>query len=50
MEWLPAMMASDTIAECSVEVQSKSGGRLRVEMRNLAPSGLATIIRDFAAS
>jgi hypothetical protein len=39
---------SGTIAECTVEVESTRGAKMRVEMRNVAPLGLAAIIRDFA--
>lgn len=39
---------SGQIAECSLEVESTRGSRLRVEMKNVAASGLASIIREFA--
>jgi hypothetical protein len=35
------------IAECALEIESSRGGRMRVVMKNLAPGGLASIIRDF---
>ncbi len=36
------------IAECALEVLSTQGARLRVEMKNVAPLGLASILRGFA--
>jgi hypothetical protein len=36
-----------TIAECAVEVESSRGARMRIAMKNIAPQGLASIIRDF---
>jgi hypothetical protein len=36
------------IAECCLEVESPRGARLRIEMRNVAASGLVPIIREFA--
>ena len=47
VEWFSPMAGS--IAECSLEVETAAGNRLRVEMKNVAPSGLSTIIRDFVA-
>lgn len=38
---------SGQIAECSLEVESAQGARLRIEMKNIAASGLASIIREF---
>jgi hypothetical protein len=37
-----------TIAECALEVLSTQGARLRVEMKNVPPLGLASILRGFA--
>lgn len=39
---------SGQIAECILDVESSRGARLRVEMKNVAASGLASIIREFA--
>jgi hypothetical protein len=39
---------SSNIAECSLEVESARGSRLRIDMKNVAPLGLATIISQFA--
>ncbi len=36
------------IAECILDVESARGARLRIEMKNMALSGLASIIREFA--
>ena len=38
---------TNNIGECALEVESARGARLRVLMKNVAPTGLATIIRDF---
>jgi hypothetical protein len=46
MEFLAPM--SGNIAECALEVESNRGARLRVELKNLPPAGLASILRDFA--
>jgi hypothetical protein len=35
---------------CLVEVESRQGGKLRLELRDIAPSQLAELIRTFAAS
>jgi hypothetical protein len=35
---------------CLVEVESRQGGKLRLELRDMAPSQLAELIRAFAAS
>ena len=39
---------SGSIAECELEVESPRGARMRVVLKNVAPLGLASIIRDFA--
>jgi hypothetical protein len=39
---------SGSIAECALEVESPRGARMRVVLKNVAPLGLASIIRDFA--
>ena len=36
------------IAECTLKVESPRGARLRIEMKNVAASGLVPIIREFA--
>lgn len=38
---------SGSIGECALEVDAPEGGRMRVVMKNVPASGLATIIRDF---
>lgn len=45
---LLAPVASGYIAECALEVESNRGVRLRVVMKNVAPLGLASIIRELA--
>jgi hypothetical protein len=35
------------IGECALEVESSRGARMRVVMKNVQPSGLASIIREF---
>lgn len=44
---LLAPMAA-VVGECALEVASRQGARMRVEMRNVPVSGLATILREFA--
>jgi hypothetical protein len=46
VELLPDLAGS--VIECAMEVESALGARLRVELKNLAPSGLASILREFA--
>ncbi len=49
MEWLvPSVTANGSISECALEVESAHGGRLRIHLKNLAPAGLATILKEFA--
>lgn len=36
------------ISECSLEVESPTGARLKVLVKNLAAAGLAAILREFA--
>jgi hypothetical protein len=38
---------SGSIGECELEVDAPGGGRMRVVLKNVPASGLATIIRDF---
>lgn len=38
----------EQIAECILEVESTRGSRLRIEMKNMAASGLVPIVREFA--
>lgn len=45
MEWF-APETSGCIAECCLEVEA-AHGRLRIEMKQVAPAGLSSIIRDF---
>ena len=44
VEWLPAM---SSVGECTLEVESGKGARLRVEVKSMTPTGLATILREF---
>lgn len=46
VEWIAPL--PNHVAECALEVVSARGARLRVELRNVAASGLASIIREFA--
>ena len=46
VEWLSPLSA--TISECSMQVESVRGARMRLELKNIAPQGLASIIREFA--
>lgn len=36
------------VGECALEVATRQGARMRVEMRNVPVSGLASILREFA--
>src|SRR6516225_5640715 len=42
--------STGTRNSCLVEVESRQGGKLRLELRDMAPSQLAELIRAFAAS
>ena len=42
--------ATGASPKCLVEVESRQGGKLRLELRDMAPSQLAELIRAFAAS
>ncbi len=42
--------STGTRNSCLVEVESRQGGKLRLELRDIAPSQLAELIRSFAAS
>ena len=46
IEFLSPLSAQ--IAECALEVESAQGARLRITMKHVAASGLASIIREFA--
>ena len=48
VELLAASTATAT--SCVVEVESRSGGKLRLDLKAIAPSQLAELIRAFAAS
>ena len=48
VELLAASTATAT--SCVVEVESRSGGKLRLDLKAIAPSQLAELIRGFAAS
>lgn len=43
-----AVTPADCIAECALEVDSAHGSRLRVVLKDIAPSSLALILRDFS--
>lgn len=45
---LVAPQSGDCISECALEVESGRGSRLRIAVKGVTPSGLSTIIRDFA--
>jgi transposase-like protein len=48
---LELLAANTAIAtSCVVEVESRSGGKLRLDLKAIAPSQLAELIRAFAAS
>ena len=36
-----------SIAECSMEAESASGAKLRIQMKSVPPAGLAAVIRGF---
>jgi|SRR5215469_3348581 len=42
--------STGTRNSCLLEVESRQGGKLRLELRDIAPSQLAELIRAFAAS
>ncbi|HTC77095.1 MAG TPA: hypothetical protein VK657_00700, partial [Terriglobales bacterium] len=42
--------STGTATSCVVEVESASGGRLRLDFKTIATSQLAELIRAFAAS
>jgi hypothetical protein len=42
--------STGTRNSCLVEVESRQGGKLRLELRDITPSQLAELIRAFAAS
>ena len=39
--------SSGSIAECSMEAESASGAKLRIQMKSVPPAGLAAVIRGF---
>jgi hypothetical protein len=49
LELLVPTAAAPTIAECALEVESASGAKMRIAMKNIPPAGLASILREFAA-
>ena len=46
LEWLPGL--TNTAAECVLEVTGPQGTRVRVEIKNIAPQGIAALIRGLA--
>lgn len=47
VEWFAPV--GGTVAECVLEVETRSGTRLRLEMKGVPPQGLATMLRDLVA-
>ena len=45
VEWLPPVATA--LGDCTLEVDSGHGARLRVEVKNIAATGLATLLREF---
>ena len=48
VEWL-APVGGGAVAECVLEMESRGGTRLRLEMKGVAPHGLATMLRELVA-
>ena len=48
VEWF-APVGGGTVAECVLEVESRGGTRLRLEMKGVPPQGLATMLRELVA-
>jgi hypothetical protein len=48
VEWFTPFSGHNSIAECVLEVPSVHGGSVRLEMRNVAPQGLAVLVRELA--
>jgi hypothetical protein len=46
LEWLPPLPG--VFAECLIDVTSHCGARMTVKMKDIAPSTLGTVLRDFA--
>lgn len=53
VEWLAPLSelapAGDSIGVCTMELESARGARLRLELKDLSTSGLATLLREFSA-
>lgn len=48
VEWF-APVGGGIVAECVLEVETRGGTRLRLEMKGVPPQGLATMLRDLVA-
>jgi hypothetical protein len=48
VEWITPVVGG-TVAECVLEVESRGGTRLRLEMKGVPPQGLAAILRELVA-
>lgn len=46
-ELLP--MAGQTLGDCAIEIESPHGARMRIQILNANPSGLAGLIREFVS-
>jgi hypothetical protein len=46
LEWFAPLAGN--IGECTLKVKAVRGTRLRIDMKNVSPSSLASLIRDFA--
>ena len=45
VEWLSPVSAN--IRECALIIESSRGAKMRLEMRDVPPAGVAAIVRDF---
>ena len=48
VEWF-APVGGGAVAECVLEMESRGGTRLRLEMKGVPPQGLATMLRELVA-
>lgn len=47
VEWLPSLASN--ISECSLELESKRGAKVRVQMKNVSAPSLSSVLRDLLA-
>lgn len=47
LEWFAPMSAS--VAECSIVVESERGTKVQVELKNVSPQWVASMLRDLVA-